>query len=306
MSKLLTAGSINTDLVVRVRRAPEAGETVTGEDFAIFGGGKGANQTVAAARSGADVAILGAIGADDFGRQRLAELEAEGIDTTGVARIAEAPSGVALITVEEGGENRIAYVPGATMRITHEHVTETFARIVPQTILTTLELPADALEELVSIGRRVGAPIIVNATPEPASHAAIAAQADVLIVNETEARELIGWGEHQSDWEAAAVRLAALGPSNVIITLGAAGALVLSESGVKLIPSPAVTVVDTTGAGDAFCGAFAAKLAAGVTIEAAALAGVIAGALAVTKAGAQPSQPTLAEIDAMRNRLSAS
>ncbi|MCC6704907.1 MAG: ribokinase [Thermomicrobiales bacterium] len=306
MSKLLTAGSINTDLVVRVRRAPEAGETVTGEDFAIFGGGKGANQTVAAARSGADVAILGAIGADDFGRQRLADLEAEGIDTTGVARIAEAPSGVALITVEEGGENRIAYVPGATMRITHEHVTETFARIVPQTILTTLELPADALEELVSIGRRVGAPIIVNATPEPASHAAIAAQADVLIVNETEARELIGWGEHQSDWEAAAVRLAALGPSNVIITLGAAGALVLSESGVKLIPSPAVTVVDTTGAGDAFCGAFAAKLAAGVTIEAAALAGVIAGALAVTKAGAQPSQPTLAEIDAMRNRLSAS
>lgn len=297
MGKLLTAGSINTDLVARVRRAPEAGETVTGDDFAMFGGGKGANQTVAAARSGADVSMLGAIGADDFGQQRLADLKAEGIDTTNVARIEDAPSGVALITLEEHGENRIAYVPGATLRITREHVIDAMARVTPTTILTTLELPPDVLEELVSIGKRTGASIIVNATPEPAEHMSIVMRADVLIVNETEARELLGWDAHQSDWEAAAVRLAALGPSNVIVTLGAQGALVLSERGVRLIPSPVVPVVDTTGAGDAYCGVFAARLAAEDTVELAALAGVLAGALAVTRAGAQPSQPTWSEIE---------
>jgi ribokinase len=300
----MTAGSINTDLVVRVPRAPHAGETVTGVDFQIFGGGKGANQTIAAARSGADVAILGAIGNDEFGRQRLADLTAEQIDTSAVVRIDDAPSGVALITVEASGENRIAYVPGAINRITPENVLETVARLQPRTILTTLELPIDALRALFHVGHSAGASIILNATPGPRQFMDVIALADTLIVNETEAREILDWSPEQSDWEAAAVRLTGLGPRNVVITLGASGALICGPDGVRLIPAMPVAVVDSTGAGDAFCGAFAARMHGGESFESAAEAGVIAGSLAVTREGAQPSQPTRDQIDAARTHWS--
>ena len=300
MTRLLTAGSLNTDLVMWVEHAPEAGETVTGESFAIFGGGKGANQTLSAARSGADVAMLGAIGSDDFGRARLADLEREGIDTGCIQRFDDVASGVALITIEKGGENRIAYTLGAGAKITPEQARDAVSRVRPSTILSTLELPEPVLEALFAAGRDIGATIIVNATPEPSAHAALAVVADILIVNETEAREILNWSSSQQDWEAAAVRLAALGPSIVIITLGATGALVLTAEGVRLLPPPKVVVVDTTGAGDAFCGAFAARIANGESIISAAEDAVIAGALATTVEGAQPSQPTRAQIDAVK------
>lgn len=299
MGALLTAGSINTDMVVRVTRAPQAGETVTGTSFAMFGGGKGANQTLAAARSGATVSMLGALGNDAFGDARLADLERDGVDVASIRRIDEVASGVALITIESGGENRIAYVPGATGSITPDHVVEALERVRPTTILMTLELPQDSLLTLIERGRAFGATIIVNATPEPGNFRDAVAGADTLIVNESETRELIGWSGTQTDWEAAAVRLTTLGPHNIIITLGAAGALVYSEKGAQLLPPPKVSVVDTTGAGDAFCGAFAAKIAEGARIEAAARAGVVAGALATTVEGAQPSQPTREQIEAI-------
>jgi ribokinase len=304
MTRLLTAGSINTDLVVSVERAPEAGETVTGSAFGVFGGGKGANQTVAAARSGAAVSMLGAIGDDDFGRQRLADLTRDKVDVSGIAVIPDAPSGVALITLEEQGENRIAYVPGATMQITPEHALAVLSSVQPTTILATLELPPAALSQLFDGARALGATIVLNATPEPGAHRELVERADILIVNETETRELLGWNAHQSDWEAAAVRLAALGPVSIVITLGAEGALVSTEAGIRLISPPKVAVVDTTGAGDAFCGAFAAALTSGSTVEEAAEIGVVAGALAVTKMGAQPSQPTRDEIRLLMSQRS--
>lgn len=293
---VLTAGSINTDLVARVRRAPEAGETVTGESFAIYGGGKGANQTLAVIRSGVRTAILGAVGNDDFGRQRLADLLAEGVDCESVAHFDGVASGVALITVEASGENRIAYMPGATLRVTANAADEAVGRVRPAVILATLELPSEAIQALIDAGRRHGATIIINATPEPSAGAGLAMQADILVVNETEARELLGWGEDESDWRAAASELREQGPQSVVITLGDEGVLVLSDGGSQLIPPHAVEVVDTTGAGDAFCGAFAAQIAKGETVARAAQVGAIAGALAVTKMGAQPSQPRWAEI----------
>jgi ribokinase len=295
-SRVLTAGSINTDLVVHVRRAPERGETVTGSAFATFGGGKGANQTLASVRSGAPTSILGAVGDDDFGRQRLADLERDGVDCQSVAISNTASSGVALITIEADGDNRIAYVPGATLTIGSERAIEAINRVRPAAIMMTLELPHETMQTLISEGRKSGAAIILNATPEPAAGARLAIQADILIVNETEALELLGWGKDERDWESAASALRELGPQNVIITLGAAGAYVLANK-VSVISPPNVEVVDTTGAGDAFCGAFAAQIAKGAEIEYAARAGVVAGALAVTKAGAQPSQPYWNEIE---------
>ncbi len=294
--RVLTAGSINTDLVVHVRRAPERGETVTGSAFATFGGGKGANQTLASVRSGAPTSILGAVGDDDFGRQRLADLERDGVDCQSVVISDKALSGVALITIEADGDNRIAYVPGATLTIDSERAIEAISRVRPAVIMMTLELPHETMQTLITEGRKFGSVIILNATPEPAAGMSLAIQADILIVNETEALELLGWGIDERDWDSAASALRELGPQNVIITLGAAGAYVLTNR-VSMIEPPKVDVVDTTGAGDAFCGAFAAQIAKGAEIEFAARAGVVAGAIAVTKAGAQPSQPYWNEID---------
>jgi ribokinase len=296
---VLTAGSINTDLVARVRRAPEAGETITGESFAIYGGGKGANQTLASIRSGARTAILGAVGNDDFGRQRLADLLSEKVDCASVAKVDGAVSGVALITLEASGENRIAYMPGATLTVTAAAAEAAVNRFRPSAIMATLELPAAAIQSLIDAGRRHGATIIINATPEPAAGARLAMEADILIVNATEARELLGWGEDESNWDAAASELREQGPQNVVITIGEQGAVVLSEAGTQRVTPPKVKVVDTTGAGDAFCGAFAAQVAAGASVRDAAQIGAIAGSLACTKMGAQPSQPYWADIAAL-------
>ena len=294
---VLVAGAINTDLVARVGAAPEAGETVIGTDFAIFGGGKAANQAVSAARSGAPTAILGALGNDDFGRQRLADLEREGIDTEAVSQIADLPSGVALILVEEAtGQNRIANVLGATTTVTPEQATAALERIRPRVLLLTLELPVATLTLLVEAARAHDVTVVLNATPAAVTGRDLLALADLLIVNEAEAGDLLGRAVDADGGAEAAMALTGLGPSSVVITLGAAGAAVVSQGETTVLPAPRVDVVDTTGAGDAFCGALAAQLVAGADPVEAARVGVIAGSLAATKAGAQPSLPTHEEI----------
>jgi ribokinase len=296
-ARVLVAGAINTDLVARVPHAPVAGETVTGDRFEIFGGGKAANQTVASARSGATTAMLGALGVDQFGRQRRADLEENGVDCQSVANVDGVASGVALILVEASGQNRIAYVPGATSTVTAQQAVAASERFHPDVVLMTLELPLDALAALVDAARSAGKPVVLNAAPEPGAGRSLVAESQVLIVNEPETRELLGEGEDYDDWADAAGRLRNLGPKAVVITLGASGAVVDRGDGLVSLPAPDVQVVDTTGAGDAFCGAFAAQLACGVDSVAAARIGIIAGSLAVTKAGAQPSMPTWDEID---------
>jgi ribokinase len=296
-NRILVAGTINTDLVVRTRRAPEAGETVTGTSFAIFGGGKGANQAVAAARAGGTVAMLSGTADDDFGRQRRIDLAAENVSTETVITTDRASSGVALIIVEETGQNRIAYVPGAGWEVTPGDAIAALDVWQPAFVLSTLEHRAPTIESLFRTSRERGLTIVCNGTPEPAFGRNLVRLADVLIVNEQEAIELSDAHGSRS-WTEIARELALLGPAIVVLTLGAEGALVYRDGTIETFPAIPVEVVDTTGAGDAFCGAFVAFLADGKDpFDAAALA-VVAGSLSVSRAGAQPSLPTLAEIQA--------
>ena len=296
---VLVAGAINTDLVARVAKAPAAGETVTGSAFAIFGGGKGANQAIATARSGAPTAMLGALGDDDFGRARRADLDAEGIDTGSVARHESEPSGVALIVVEEGsGQNRISYVPGATLTIRPAQARHAVKRVQPAVVLTTLEPVPETIAALIETTHAIGGVVVLNASPEPLGARPFLPDLDILIVNETEAEELLGTEVTAENGGEAALSLAALGPRTVVVTLGPAGAVVAHEGEARSFPAPQVTAVDTTGAGDAFTGAFAAELARGGDPFSAARRGVVAGSLATTKPGAYPGLPHRAEIEA--------
>jgi ribokinase len=301
---VLVAGAINTDLVARVAKAPAAGETVTGSAFAIFGGGKGANQAIATARSGAPTAMLGALGNDDFGRARRADLDAEGIDTGSVARHESEPSGVALIVVEEGsGQNRISYVPGATLTIRPAQARHAVKRIQPAVLLTTLEPVPETIAALIESTHAAGGIVVLNASPEPLGARPFLPDLDILIVNETEAEELLGREVTLENGDEAALALAALGPKTVVITLGPAGAVVAHEGETRYFPAPQVTAVDTTAAGDSFTGAFAADLASGGDPFSAARRGVVAGSLATTKPGAYPSIPHRADIEAMLAQL---
>jgi ribokinase len=299
MADVLVAGAINTDLVARVPHAPEAGETVTGSTFNIFGGGKGANQTLASARSGAATAILGSLGRDDFGDQRMIDLQHEGVETSAVMIRNDAPSGVTLITVEEAtGQNRIAYVPGATMTVTPDEARTAVAHLAPRCLLTTLELPPDSIAAAITAVRDRHGIVLLNATPEPEGAARFLGEIDCLIVNEPEATALLH-REAPADWFAAAEMLRERGPRWVIVTIGREGAVASFEGERVAIPAPQVTVKDTTGAGDALCGAFAAALARGATPEEALRRGVAAGSAACTIDGAQRSMPTTEQIDAL-------
>jgi len=304
-TRVLVAGAINTDLVARTKRVPGPGETVTGDRFAIFGGGKGGNQAVAAARSGSRVSLVGAVGDDAFGRDRLSELAVERIDVSGVAVVPGESSGTASIWVEPGGENRILYVPGATTHVNERGAVTQLDRMRPVVLLATLEIPVPVLTSLFTRAKSLGVLVVLNATPEPGSGAALLGLVDVLIVNEPEAATLRADAGADEDPLAAAAGLLSSGPTSVIVTRGAAGATLIDASGQEAVEPPVVDVVDTTAAGDALCGAFAAELAAGRTPIEALRYGVVAGSLAVTKEGAQPSIPTRAQIEARARRAGA-
>lgn len=290
------AGAINTDLVAQVDRAPEPGETVTGSAFSVHPGGKGGNQAVSVARSGIPVAILGAVGADDFGSGRLDDLRAEGVIVDWVTVIDDSPSGVAMIVVDGSGENRIAYVPGATLRVRPEFGERALTGYSPKIVLATNELPQETLSALFAQARSNSIPVVFNATPEPETAHPMLEHVDILIVNEGEARAIANRSDASTP-EQLLEGLETLGPRGIVITLGAEGVIGrYAGQGFRHRP-PAVEVVDTTGAGDTFCGALVARMMDGATLPDAARFGVIAGALAVTKVGAQASIPDGAAID---------
>ncbi len=293
---VVVAGAINTDLVAVVERAPGAGETVTGSTFAIFGGGKAANQAVAARRAGGVVALAGAVGDDAFGSDRRSELRKDGLDLGGVAEHAGMASGVALITVERGGENRIAYVPGPTLRITGEQIVKVLERVRPSVYLQPNEVPFEAAVMALRRARELGATTMLNAAPDPESVEPLLPDVDYLIVNEVEAFALAGRSGHIDEIAAA---LAQQTDTTVVLTAGPDGAYGVYRGETWHEPAPAVDVVDTTGAGDTFCGAFAARIAAGASFVDALHWAVWAGSLATTVAGAQPSIPTREAIDAL-------
>ena len=299
-ARVVVVGSINVDLVVAVERLPAAGETVAGGRFAQHGGGKSANQAVAAARLGASVALVGAVGEDAMGDDAIAALEAEGIDVSGVARL-DAPTGVALIVVDAAGENQIAVASGANAALDPDHVNAELARLLGTAppafpsrgiVLLGHEVSPAVVAAAASAAHAAGWPVVLN--PAPARALPDAALA-VLTPNTSEAAQLTG----SDDPEAAARALADRTGAAVLITLGADGALLLEPDGEPVrLPATRVDVVDTTGAGDTVNGALAAELAAGRSLVDAARFALRAAALSTTAPGARGGMPRRAEVDA--------
>jgi ribokinase len=292
---LLVVGSANADLVIGVDRRPAAGETVLGSDLATHPGGKGANQAVAAARLGARTLLLARIGDDAHGSLLAGSLSAAGVDTSGIL-VGGAPTGVALITVDPSGDNSIVVSPGANARLSPEDVRGAGALLAAARVVSLqLEIPIDTVTAAVRAAASAGSRVVLNPSPPAPLPAEVLAACDPLVVNEHEARFLLGAdaGAAPEDWAGA---LLARGPRSVVLTLGPAGALISGPSGTVRIPSPPVEAVDTTGAGDAFTGALAWRLGTGEDLETAVRFAVRVGAVAVTRAGAQESFPTLEEV----------
>ncbi|MEV5077648.1 ribokinase [Streptomyces sp. NPDC056159] len=295
---LLVVGSANADLVIGVDRRPAAGETVLGSDLSVHPGGKGANQAAAAARLGARTALLARVGDDAHGRLLLDAQRAAGVDPAGVL-VGGAPTGVALITVDPSGDNSIVVSPGANGRLTPEDVRAAGDLLrVSRVVSAQLEIPLETVVEAVR-NLAPGSRFVLNPSPPRPLPQELLKACDPLIVNEHEAKVILGGAEAGDTPESWARDLLALGPRSVVVTLGGEGALVASADGVARVPSVKVDAVDTTGAGDAFTAALAWRLGAGASLEQAAAYAARVGAVAVTRRGAQESYPTAAEVDAL-------
>jgi ribokinase len=296
---ILVAGAINTDVIAYVDRAPDAGETVTGRSYEILAGGKGANQAVAAARSGSRTVMLGGVGPDDFGTARTADLKADRVDTRWIQLHEGEPSGVASITVEKSGENRIAYIPGATLAVDEAHCLAAVESCRPSMILAANELSQACHRVLFGWASQHRVPVVYNVAPFSDEGRELVPMVDVLIVNQGEARALLAGSDASPCPEELGRGLISMGASRVVITLGADGAIGVSGDEVVRIHGRAVDAVDTTGAGDTFCGAFASRLNEGASFEDALAYGNVAASISVTRRGAQPSIPTKSEIEAI-------
>jgi ribokinase len=297
-AQLLVVGSLNTDLLVRVPTLPRPGETITGGSFEMAGGGKGANQAVAAARAGASVALVGAVGADEFGERLIYELAGEGVNVAGIARLDEAATGVAGIVVDDEGENQIAVASGANHVLAATDVERAFRELdltEARCALLSLEVEDDVVVEATALASARGMTVVVNPAPARRLPPQLIAQGPILTPNEGEAEALTGC----DDPAAAAEALVGAGATAALVTAGARGVFVLAEGRVERIEAPTVAVRDTTGAGDTFSGVFAAGLAHGWELSRAAGWATAAAALSVTKPGARGGMPTASEIEAV-------
>jgi ribokinase len=297
MARVVVVGSSNTDMTVRLDRLPAPGETRLGGAFATSPGGKGANQAVAAQRAGAAVTLITAVGDDALGRQALAHYAGLGLDISHVRTTAGVASGVALIFVDERGENMIGVAPGANGLLAPADIDPLPGSLfAPEAVLlASLEVPVATVIRALERAREAGMTTILN--PAPVDRAildrAVLALVDVLTPNHEEARALAG----SSDPADAAGFLLAAGCRSVLITLGAQGCVLSTEAGSHHVSAPSVVAVDTVGAGDAFNGALSVALGEGRPLAEAAAWACAAGALAVTQPGAQGALPRRAEID---------
>jgi ribokinase len=295
--QLVVVGSLNADLIVSAASLPGPGQTVIGGTFEMAGGGKGANQAVAATRLGAPVALVGAVGRDDFGTGLIDELEEEGVNTDGVAALHDASTGVALIVVDESGENQIAVASGANGRLAGVEVARALERLDlsrARCALLSLEVSDEAVQTGAELAAARGLTVVVNPAPARPLPAALLALNPILTPNQGEAAALTG----HEDPAAAAAALAQSAGAPAVVTAGARGAFLAGGDGVAEIEAPRVTARDTTGAGDTFNGALAAGLARDWELDRAARWATIAAALSVTETGARKGMPSARQVEA--------
>ncbi len=313
---VVVVGAINADLVVTADRLPRPGETVVGPRLHRYGGGKGANAAVAAARAGAAVRLLGAVGADDTGRSAVDELRAHGIDVSGVAILPDEATGVALIVVDRWGENQIAVGAGANSAITAQQVTKSLSEILGKTgcVLVSTEIPEESIVAAVEAATSSGVPCILNPAPVVPAVLRLLRSGPLLTPNATELNALVTAmdqtlpGPHTiqndlpDDLQAVterALRLTRVSRASVVVTMGGQGALIVSPDGhAEHLPAPPAAVRDTTGAGDTFNGVLAARLAAGDSLGVAARTAIVAASISVAHVGARAGMPSAALIAA--------
>ena len=301
MADVFVVGSINQDFVLSVERRPEPGETVTEAQLSKGNGGKGANQAAAAALLGARVKFLGRVGDDGFGEPLVEALADKGVDTSLIETSPDSSTGTAFITLTPDGENAITVAPGANRSLSAEDVDDASEAIGDARVLVAqMEVPFEAVLRAVEVAAQQGTRALVNLAPTTEVPRKLLEKLDPLVVNEHEAAFLLGERVEGVDGALSAVpELLALGPRSVVVTLGKDGAVFSDGESTKHVASPKVEVVDTTGAGDAFVGALAAKLARDNPLEEAVAYAVRAGAAAVTKEGAQGALPTPEYVEAM-------
>ncbi|WP_341678375.1 ribokinase [Niveibacterium sp. SC-1] len=295
---VVVVGSLNMDLVMRSARVPVAGETLNGHGFATMPGGKGANQALACARLGATVQMIGRVGRDAFGEALRRGLAQDGIDVSAVLEQSDAVSGVAMILVEDSGQNRIILAPGANASLGAAELDAEAARIAAAALLVLqLEVPMPAVVRAIAHARAASVPVLLNPAPAFELPSSLWPAIDILVPNESEAQALTGVTvtDPASAFQAGRV-LRAKGVGCVLITLGAQGVAIVDAQGERHMAARAVRAVDTTAAGDTFIGGLVAGLLEGRSLDAAAALGQAASAICVTRAGAQPSIPYRREL----------
>ena len=306
--KVTVVGSLNIDLVCHATRRPDKGETLIGDAFDIFTGGKGFNQATAAARLGAEVTLIGSVGADPFGEMLFTATENEHIDSRFVRKRTDTGTGVATIVVEPDGDNSIIVVPRANMALTTTDIDAAANCIADaDVLLLQLETPIVASEHAASIAKAHGTTVILNPAPAQPLPDSLLASVDILTPNQSETELLSGMQvsndeEARTAAEALRARMVDTTTAAVVLTLGEQGALILTATTSERIPALPVDAVDTTGAGDAFCGALATALASGETLHEAIAFANAAGAVAVTVTGATPSMPTRAKVELLMSQ----
>ncbi len=298
-SKIVVIGSSNVDMIMKVNHIPEIGETVTGGAFNQVFGGKGANQAVGAARAGGGVAFISSVGDDVFTPPMLRNFNDDGINTKYVFKEATQPCGTALIMIGDQGQNLITVAPGANDNLTPGHL-ETASRIIKSSEIVVLqnEIPAETVEYAIEMAKANGQKVLWNFAPARETDKRFLALVDYLVLNEVEAGFLTGMKvESLKSAEKATRELKEIGANTVIITLGSEGSFVLDGEYMAHIPAQKVSVVDTTAAGDVYCGSLAVAITEKKSLEDSIKFATAASALSVTKMGAQPSAPTRKEID---------
>jgi len=300
-NKIVVIGSSNVDLIMKMDHLPEKGETVTDALFMQVYGGKGANQAVAAARAGGNVAFVTCVGEDAYTPQMVQNYKADGIDTRFVFHERDMASGHALIMIGGEGMNYLSVAPGANYKLTPERIDEAMPLFREAAIiLMQYEIPEGTIKYVIDVANRMGIPVLWNFAPARSFDLSYVSKVDILVLNEVEAGFLADIPvTNEAEAEKAAETLIYKGVRKVIITLGSQGALAITRDEKVSVPAYKVDPVDTTGAGDTFCGSYAVAFVEGKSIRESLLFASAAAAISVTRMGAQPSAPRRDEIDAM-------